>query len=631
MVSIKRLLDILATAVALLGTVAVMPFLDMPVLALFLLALGGGAWCDRQGRYPLSGLMSTLLAVIGLLVYAVQITKVDVATPVVHALVLLLTVRLVSAKQGRDYLQIFVLAIFILAGSSLLSLELSFILYLVLLVFCVTLGLVLLTAFTTDTQVAMPRRDLFKLTRVSLIMPVVSLVLMLVFFLILPRTRHPLWNFLNPTQNAVVGLSETVSPGAYAQISAVKKLAFRAESDELSGEHLYWRALVLNQPRGTQWFRAAPPAERSARIEGASPVRMTIYPEPRTDRYLVTLDRPSMVSGLRYRQESDQVFKARAVIDHRIRFEIAAQPGAVLQVAEESRDFYLTVPEVISERVRATAAQWVLDYPDRASRLVALERFFLERGLVYALEDLPGGPDPVDDFLFEKRRGYCEFFATAYTVLARLAGIPTRMVGGYYGGDYNDLGGYYTVFEDTAHVWAEVLDEDNRWVRVDPSQWAENAASSLRDRQSGISRWQQMTDAMNYFWIQAVVVFDFYQQLDFLRNTRNRLRTLQPRSLVMDGWPWVAGTGLVVVGTVFLLRRHRKPLAQRLLEEFRGRVRRRYGQETASEALGLTELAEKLENEACRDFARIYQGAVFRDRALRSDEVVRLKALLRRI
>ena len=260
MVRIKTPLDILVSLVALLGLAPVLPFLDLPVLVLALAAWATGIWCDRQERYPLPARALTLLAIAGVLFYALQMTRDDVATPVVHGLTILLSVRLLSVKQSRDYLQIFVLGLFILAGSSLLDLNISFILYLILMIFAVTIGLVLLTVFVADRRLVLPRRDLLKTVRVALILPLVSLLLMLVFFTILPRTRHPLWNFLNPVSKATAGLSDVVQPGSFAELSDDKNLAFRAEAPQLPPDQRYWRALVLNQPQGRRWVRVEPPA-----------------------------------------------------------------------------------------------------------------------------------------------------------------------------------------------------------------------------------------------------------------------------------------------------------------------------------------------------------------------------------
>jgi hypothetical protein len=457
---------------------------------------------------------------------------------------------------------------------------------------------------------------------------------MLVFFFVLPRTRHPLWNFLNPGGQANVGLSEIVQPGAYASISANQRLAFRAEVEEIVPDNLYWRALVLNQPDGHRWVRVEPPRERSRIIGSSRTVELTIYPEARSDRYLITLDRPSRVSGPRNLSNDDYVFVAKSALDHPYRLNQVSHPGADLEVlGHVDRDFYLTLPEQLSERVQQVASGITTGTQSGQDRLKALADFFRNQQLSYAQDDLPGGPDPVDEFLFDKKRGYCEFFASAYVTLARLSGIPARLVGGYYGGEYNSFGGYYLVSEDTAHVWAEVLTEENRWVRVDPSQWAVNASSALNNRRAAnLGALQKLIDSLNYRWVQTVLLFDFSRQLEILSATRDTLRGMRTGKFDIDASFWLAGLvpGLIVV---VLLRRRKKPLSPeaRLLEDFRARVRKRYGNDAVSPASGLTELGEQLDDNHCREFATVYQGAVFRDRRLSEPERERLRALLKKI
>lgn len=636
MIAIKALLDGLGGAVALLCLLPVLPFLDLPVRLAALIAIPVGWWGDRHGRPRLPPLPATLLAIGGLVWYALQIRRAEeIGVPLVNALVVLLIVRLLSAKQGRDYLQIFVLALFILAGSSLLTLEIGFILYLVLLVVAVTVSLLLLTVFVTAPALLLSRRELWRLLRVALLMPAASLVLMLGFFVILPRTASPLWNFLNPAQQAVAGLAESVNPGTFAQLATAKTLAFRAEGPEIPPEERYWRALVLNQPEEARWVRAQPPTETGVRIAGGSPLTLTIYPEPRSDRYLVTLDRPLQVDGLRHQSSFDRVFQLSAPPTKRYRYAVTAIPGGELRTSRSlDRDFYLAAPPNVSPRVAAAAARIAAGGTDTAARLAALAEFFRERRLSYAQDNLAGGPDPVDDFLFATRRGYCEFFASSYATLARLAGIPARLVGGYYGGDYNALGGYYLVHDDTAHVWVEVLGDDGSWQRVDPSQWAANAGETLRAaRGTGLSRWQQLSDALNYQWLQLVVIFDLSRQLELLGEGRRLWREFSLQDVREQG----KTAGVVLLGVaagvavVWGLRRRRGSREAHLLAALRARLRRRYGPQAAAEHLTLTEMAARTPSAAGREFAAIYQGAVFRDRPLTDAEVKRLRELLREI
>ncbi len=633
MVRIKSLLDLLAGLVALISLGPVLAYLDRGLLSAALLAIPAGFWCDRRDRYPLPTWLGTLCALCGMAFYAAQVTRAEVALPVVHAMVVLMTVRLLTPKAGRDYLQIFVLALFLLAGSSLIHLEIGFAVYLVLLVFGVTLGLVILTVYATDRNLTMTRPDLAKLIKIGLVLPAFSLLLMLVFFVVLPRTSRPLWNFLNPSTKGVVGLAEAVQPGSFSQISTNRALAFRAEGPELAPEDRYWRALVLNQSQGGRWVRQPPPREGAHRIEGPAPVIFMIYPEPRTDRYLVTLDRPTLAAGVRHEQSVDQMFVARSALDHRFRFEVHASPGARLQVRGQlDRNFYLQLPAEMSPRMRQIATEIRDKSADSAVRIDALAAFFRGQQLSYAQDDLPTGPGAIDVFLFDRKRGYCEFFASAYVTLARLAGIPARLVGGYYGGDYNPLGGYYLVTEDSAHVWAEILTGDNRWQRVDPSLWAINAAATLGERdRSRLSALRQLADNLNYQWVQAVVVFDLAQQMSLLREAGDSLRNL--RTLRVPDGGWQVGAVILVVGVVVgvAVSWRRKSKEVRLLEELRTRVRKRYGQDACLPGVGLAEIGEQLDNAECRQFARIYYGAVFRDRVLTTQEFLQLKQLLKRI
>lgn len=632
MVRIRTLLDLLGSVVALLSMAPVLAFLDRPIAVMAFAALGIGAWCDWQGRPLMPTWLANLVGLVAVGVYALQVTREDVATPVVNALVVLLAIRLLNPKQGRDYLQIFVLGLFILAGSTLISLEVGFILYLVLLVFAVTIGLVLLTVFVSDEQLVLSRGDLGKLLRVSLLLPVVSLLLMMLFFLILPRTQHPLWTFLNPKLSAETGLSETVRPGSFASISAMKNLAFRAEAPPLAPEDLYWRALVLNRPQGEQWIRSDPPHQGASRLLGGRPFTLTVFPEPRTDQYLITLDRPALLSGVRHEVAVDQTYKSRFKIDHRLRYEVVVHPGAVQQVfGALDENFYLQAPQV-SERIRALAQDLVKNSADRAERLAALADFFRNRQLRYAEDDLPSGPDILGQFLFDSKRGYCEFFASAYVTLARLTGIPARLVGGYLGGEYNPMGGYYLVTEDRAHVWAEVLTEQQQWTRVDPSQWAVNAETTIGRRQSTeLKRLQQLIDSLNYHWVQVVVVFDLARQIEVFREARSELAQLKkPRLPQRPPLIPVLLVGCTVVGYLWW-RRSRVSVEARLLRQFRQRVRRRYGREAFPEHSGLSELAEGLADARCREFARIYHAAIFRDRKLQREDIARLRRLIREL
>src|SRR5690606_14280440 len=96
-------------------------------------------------------------------------------------------------------------------------------------------------------------------------------------------------------------------------------------------------------------------------------------------------------------------------------------------------------------------------------------RMFNEQEFYYTLQPPLLLEDAIDQFLFETRRGFCEHYAAAFTVLMRAAGIPARIVTGYQGGTLNPVGGYVIVRQRDAHAWTEVWLGEKGWVRVDPT------------------------------------------------------------------------------------------------------------------------------------------------------------------
>jgi hypothetical protein len=96
--------------------------------------------------------------------------------------------------------------------------------------------------------------------------------------------------------------------------------------------------------------------------------------------------------------------------------------------------------------------------------------YFHDEGFVYTLSPpLLTSDDPVSEFMFGARRGFCEHFAAAFVTLMRAAGIPSRVVTGYQGGELNTAGDYLVVTQADAHAWAEVWLAEQGWVRVDPT------------------------------------------------------------------------------------------------------------------------------------------------------------------
>ena len=161
----------------------------------------------------------------------------------------------------------------------------------------------------------------------------------------------------------------------------------------------------------------------------------------------------------------------REPVNHRQRFSLTATLDYRFNVAEEppvlSRN--LVLPPDASPRARALAESWQAAAPDPARLVQKALAFFSEENFFYTLQPPLLGEQPVDDFLFVTRRGFCEHYASAFVFLMRAAGVPARVVTGYQGGEVNPVDGFVVVRQSDAHAWAEVWIAGQGWTRVDPT------------------------------------------------------------------------------------------------------------------------------------------------------------------
>lgn len=632
MITIRNLLNFFSYAACILGVLPLYLYLELPAQVLFPLGVLVGMASDRCQHYFVGRISATFLSLVPFVYYGSRLSLTQVVEPAVNILVLLLAVRLVTEKLPRNYLQLFVLSIFALAGSSLVTLGPLFLPALVLQIVCVTIGLQLLTFHASDTRLRLPAGSLRSLFAVSLVLPVGSLLLMLFFFAVLPRTQYPLWHFLNPAVNAVSGFSEQVRPGAFASNVASSAPVFRVESEALGREDLYWRGIVLNfVEEGIRWRREKPPGREGANLLGGRQLTQLFYPELREDGYLFTLDPTVEIRGLLLRGSADLVYRQRRYRKKPGSYQTIARLGGRMQALGVDRDFYLQVPASLSPRLRRLAGELSARNETAAARIARTEEFFRSQNLVYATSDLPGSERPLEEFLFDKKRGYCEFFASSFALLLRLQGVPARLVGGYHGGVRNELAGYYSITENMAHVWVEALD-DGYWRRIDPSRLAVNAATASIAGRGKTQGWgRRLLDAADYYWTRAVISYDFNRQMELVRGGGFKLKELSVRRSFYLTISWILGGFTAVTGLGWFGRRLFVPEEQRLLRRFLNLLQRRFNMTEIPANAGLQTLAEGTGNALCREFAEIYCGAVYRDRPLSRAERIKLRKLLQQL
>ncbi len=627
MVGVNRILQFQVYGSAVFGLLPVLPFLAGWVQLMLLLAFCGGVIGDFRQRFLLKSGLATVLSFGFFAMFLFQVSRTNLVEPLIQMLCMLLAVRLATEKKPRNVLQLFLLSTIILAASSMLSLDMAYLAYLVLLVLLVTSGLVLLTFFTADERISFDRNEWRLLTKVIAVLPVGSLLLMLVLFAILPRAQTPLWNFLNPKAKPSIGMSDEVRPGAFAELSASGQAAFRAESERLSVWDLYWRGIVLNRLEGRIWKRSLKIPEELL-VRGAQQVvSLRFFSEPKADRYLVTLDQPHKLLEVRHEFSADGVASGRYSTGRKLNYRLFAQLDAQRSLRGDIGP-YLLLPDDLSPRLKSVGEQIRRKGKNAVEKIALLENFFLQQQLSYSNRQLPTTQRPIDTFLFETKRGYCEYFASSFATILRLSRVPARLVGGYFGGEYNEVGGYYLVGEDLAHVWVEALDDDGLWRRIDPSRLAINADQALlQARRRELPTLQVIGDAMLHSWNRLVISYDLQQQFSLIRQVGNRLRNLKSLDIhSLKSILWLLLLPLIIGG--FYLRRWRVDIAARLLTSYLRQVASCCKNSELPVNLGLYQLAQLSGEILCYRFAHIYGRAIYRDQPLTKEEIGQLKQII---
>lgn len=399
----------------------------------------------------------------------------------------------------------------------------------------------LLTVFLLSTatlvRLAVPgSRARFSL-RLASVLLLQALPLMLAMHVLFPRLPGSLWGLPEDAFAGLSGLSEEMRPGSIRDLSLSDELAFRAYFTDRPPPPAdrYWRTIVMWHTDGRTWNRrGAPRSEQSVSAENEA-IRYTLMLEPSNSHWVPALDLPARTPpGLR--QLPGFVLEAPVPLRERLSFEMSAHTRYRMEsLALSERRAALQPPPVVSARVQALVEQWRRSAASDAELVRLSLRHFSEEQYFYTLEPPLLGNDPVDEFLFNTRQGFCEHYAAAFTTLMRVAGIPARVVTGYQGGEYNPSGNYLIVRQSDAHAWAEVWLGGQGWVRIDPT--AAVAPERINFGADSLRRLLARRDQFGQFTLTPLAI-----ALDWLGDSRRELRLAF--DTINSGWHrWVLGYG----------------------------------------------------------------------------------------
>ena len=363
-----------------------------------------------------------------------------------------------------------------------------------------------------------------------------ALPLALVLFIFFPRLSGAFWA-LPSGETAITGLGDEMSPGDISRLVESDEPALRARfSGSLPPVALrYWRGPVLHDFDGHTWRRLRGQMAGMPALNYRGPAyHYTATIEPNAHGTVLALelaspgDLPSVIFT------GDYQLLAAHPISQAQSYELDSYPQATSSagLSTPMRRIDLALPANRNPRTQSLATALRTSASGDTAFVDLAMAYLRDGGFEYTLTPQRLGRDSVDDLLFATHQGFCAHYAAAFVTLMRAGGVPARVVTGYLGGEWNHFGGYLIVRQSDAHAWAEVWLADRGWVRTDPTAVVaperltrgrydfagSGAGSSARLlRSPWLSNVLQGWDALNAWWQDAVVGFNFRRQLDLAR------------------------------------------------------------------------------------------------------------------
>lgn len=476
-------------------------------------------------RWPLSpkwvNTTIAIIALLGVLASYRTLNGIDAGTSL---LIVMAGMKLLETKSVRDLTVVVFLSYFALFAGFLYNQSMVGLPYMLF-----TAGLLTMTLMRIHQTEAMPIREAASTTAKMLLQ---ALPLAALLFLFFPRIPGQFWA-VPAREKAISGLSEEMTPGDVSELSLSSAIAFRVrfEGEPPPPRERYWRGPVMHLFDGRTWRYAGAFRVPQEVASSGSTYHYRISLEPQQRNWIFALDMPTDWDERRAVRAADfQLIARQPQIAVLTSFDLQSTPTYVTtsELRYDMRRLDTYIPRNRNVRTIELARQMRESAGSDEAFIQSVLTKFGSEEYYYTLEPPALDINAVDDFLFNTKRGFCEHFASAFTVMARSVGIPARVVTGYQGGEFNPMGDYFIVRQSDAHAWSEVWLEGRGWQRIDPTaaiaperieRGLDAAISAAEDvpgrdlRQSAVlSQLRLAWDAANTFWNDQVVEFSEVQQ-----------------------------------------------------------------------------------------------------------------------
>lgn len=464
----------------------------------------------------------------------------------VHLVFYLAVMKVLTAHTNRDYLYTAVIAFLEILAAAILSASLSFLVFLGFYLLCAIAAFTsaeIRRAMQKPHQIARSGLRSFHLRLTALAAFVTCGILLLTagLFFVLPRSATATLSRLVSHRMHLPGFSNEVTLDQIGQIMHDSSAVMHVRPGSIDfPANLKWRGVALSEFDGKRWSN---PSQHGRSVHLSSGWAL-VTDNPQAGQrlfYQVTLNavdsdalfvagRPEQLDVALIRGPNESLrlgFVPQDNFRYTVSsvFEDEAQVTAHAELTPEARARYLQLPP-LDPRMRELAGQLVAGLTTDRQRARAIENH-LRTSYGYTL-DLPDHEtrDPIAYFLFERKKGHCEYFASAMTVMLRAVGVPARLVNGFQSGTFNPISKLYVIRASDAHSWVEAYLAGRGWTIFDPTP-----ADSRPRRGVLMSKLALWADAADTFWQDWVLRYDLGRQWVLAEKLQNSSRRFGMRWL----------------------------------------------------------------------------------------------------
>lgn len=494
---------------------------------------------NLKEREVIAGRLWNILAIAVFLLFALDyfIVSKDIVTAASRFLTVLLALKLFGLKTDRDYLTAYGIVFFQLLAAAASTVSPVFFLLLVLFIMGGIFALTLMNLKKDLSEWGRGAKDIppgifgapFFMTITAV--TAASIVMTFALFFILPRMGAGFFERKSLNTVKVTGFSDRVDLGALGPVKTDPTVVMRVEIADKDFQRaarapIYFRGTALDYYDGTAWTRKAstevPLKKSTAGLfalrrprGGARLVMQRIMLEPLDTEVLFAASRPIMVSGgfsgLRVDTAGSMYLSGPPY--SRIEYKAWSDMSGAPFDEEAGEGAYMDTGALgagTNKKIDALSGGITRGLGKDESKAAAIEEYLKKGPFTYTLSPkAKEGLNPMEDFLFGSKEGYCEHFATAMAVLLRRSGIPSRIVTGFVQGDWSPVGGYYIVRQRDAHSWVEAYIKGRGWTLFDPTP---SAGIIPPYRPAAFTLY---LDLLRFRWNRYVIGYSFSDQRRF--------------------------------------------------------------------------------------------------------------------